>query len=70
MITVHESRGNSNREALPRLGSAQLVEHKQRVGHNMEAHLTQAPMTRLIGGIPATTLGDLLKDSVSRLGSA
>ena len=28
-------------------------------------YLTQASLSRLIGGVPATTLGDLLKEGVA-----
>jgi transposase-like protein len=54
-----------NREALLRLGTALLAEQHDEWLTMGKRYLTQASLTRLIGGIPATTLGDLLKEGVA-----
>jgi len=54
-----------NREALLRLGTALLAEQHDEWLTMGKRYLTQASMTRLIGGVPATTLGDLLKEGVA-----
>jgi len=54
-----------NREALLRLGTALLAEQHDEWLTMGKRYLTQASLTRLIGGIPTTTLGDLLKEGVA-----
>jgi len=54
-----------NRDALLRLGTALLAEQHDEWLTMGKRYLTQASLTRLIGGIPATTLGDLLKEGVA-----
>jgi transposase-like protein len=54
-----------NREALLRLGTALLAEQHDEWLTMGKRYLTQASLTRLIGGIPGTTLGDLLKEGVA-----
>ncbi|HEX9734560.1 MAG TPA: IS256 family transposase [Thermoanaerobaculia bacterium] len=54
-----------NREALLRLGTALLAEQHDEWLTMGKRYLTQASLTRLIGGVPATTLGDLLKEGVA-----
>lgn len=54
-----------NREALLRLGTALLAEQHDEWLTMGKRYLTQASMTRLIGGVPSTTLGDLLKEGVA-----
>jgi putative transposase len=54
-----------NREALLRLGTALLAEQHDEWLTTGKRYLTQASMTRLIGGVPSTTLGDLLKEGVA-----
>lgn len=46
-----------NRAALLRLGTALLVEQHDEWLTMGKRYLTQASLTRLIGGVPATTLG-------------
>ncbi|MGZ6340043.1 MAG: hypothetical protein ACXWNG_06725, partial [Candidatus Limnocylindrales bacterium] len=54
-----------NREALLRLGTALLAEQHDEWLTMGKRYLTQASLSLLIGGIPATTLGDLLKEGVA-----
>jgi transposase-like protein len=54
-----------NRDALLRLGTALLAEQHDEWLTMGKRYLTQASLTRLIGGSPATTLGDLLKEGVA-----
>jgi len=54
-----------NREALLRLGTALLAEQHDEWLTMGKRYLTQASLTRLIGGVPSTTLGDLLKEGVA-----
>jgi transposase-like protein len=54
-----------NREALLRLGTALLAEQHDEWLTMGKRYLTRASLTRLIGGVPATTLGDLLKEGVA-----
>ncbi len=54
-----------NRDALLRLGTALLAEQHDEWLTMGKRYLTQASLTRLIGGAPATTLGDLLKEGVA-----
>jgi transposase-like protein len=54
-----------NAEALLRLGTAVLVEQHDEWLTLSKRYLPQASMTRLLGGVPMTTLGDLLKEGVA-----
>ena len=54
-----------NRDALLRLGTALLAEQHDEWLTMGKRYLTQASMTRLIGGIPGTTLSDLLKEGMA-----
>jgi transposase-like protein len=54
-----------NREALLRLGTALLAEQHDEWLTMGKRYLTQASLHRLIGGVPSTTLGDLLKEAVA-----
>lgn len=54
-----------NADALLRLGTAVLVEQHDEWLTLGKRYLPQASMHRLLGGVPATTLGDLLKEGVS-----
>ena len=54
-----------NRDALLRLGTALLVEQHDEWLTMGKRYLTQASLNQLIGGLPATTLGDLLKEGVA-----
>jgi putative transposase len=54
-----------NSDALLRLGTAVLVEQHDEWLTLNKRYLPQASMHRLIGGVPATTLGDLLKEGVA-----
>jgi putative transposase len=54
-----------NRDALLRLGTALLAEQHDEWLTMGKRYLTQASMTRLLGGIPGTTLSDLLKEGMA-----
>ena len=54
-----------NRDALLRLGTALLAEQHDEWLTMGKRYLTQASMTRLIGGVPGTTLSDLLKEGMA-----
>jgi transposase-like protein len=54
-----------NAEALLRLGTALLVEQHDEWLTTGRRYLTQASMTRLLGGVPGTTLGELLKEGLA-----
>ena len=54
-----------NREALLRLGTALLVEQHDEWLTMGKRYLPQGSMTRLLGGIPGTTLSDLLKEGMA-----
>jgi hypothetical protein len=55
----------ANRDARPRLGTALLAEQHDEWLTMGRRYLTQASMTRLIGGVPGTTLSDLLKEGMA-----
>jgi transposase-like protein len=54
-----------NREALLRLGSALLVEQHDEWLTMGKRYLPQSSMTRLLGGVPGTTLAELLKEGMA-----
>ncbi len=54
-----------NRDALLRLGTALLAEQHDEWLTIGKRYLTQASMTRLIGGVPGTTLSELLKEGMA-----
>jgi hypothetical protein len=54
-----------NRDALLRLGTALLAEQHDEWLTMGKRYLTQASMTRLIGGVPGTTLSELLKEGMA-----
>jgi transposase-like protein len=54
-----------NRDALLRLGSALLAEQHDEWLTLDKRYLTAASMTRLVGGLPLTTLGDLLREGIA-----
>ena len=54
-----------NRDALLRLGTALLAEQHDEWLTMGKRYLTQVSMTRLLGGIPGTTLSDLLKEGMA-----
>ena len=54
-----------NRDALLRLGTALLVEQHDEWLTMGKRYLPQNSMTRLLGGIPGTTLSDLLKEGMA-----
>jgi putative transposase len=54
-----------NRDALLRLGTALLAEQHDEWLTTGKRYLTQASMTRLLGGVPGTTLSDLLKEGMA-----
>jgi putative transposase len=54
-----------NRDALLRLGTALLVEQHDEWLTMGRRYLPQGSMTRLLGGIPGTTLADLLKEGMA-----
>jgi len=54
-----------NREALLRLGTALLAEQHDEWLTQGKRYLPQHSMTRLMGGIPGTSLAELLKEGVA-----
>jgi len=54
-----------NRDALLRLGGALLAEQHDEWLTDQRRYLPQASITRLLGGAPLVTLGDLLKEGVA-----
>ena len=54
-----------NRDALLRLGTALLVEQHDEWLTMGKRYLPQGSMTRLLGGIPGTTLSELLKEGMA-----
>jgi transposase-like protein len=54
-----------NREALLRLTTALLAEQHDEWSTMGKRYLTQASMSRLLGGIPGTTLSELLKEGLA-----
>jgi transposase-like protein len=54
-----------NRDALLRLGTALLVEQHDEWLTMGKRYLPQGSMTRLLGGIPGTTLAELLKEGMA-----
>jgi transposase-like protein len=54
-----------NRDALLRLGTALLVEQHDEWLTMGKRYLPQGSMTRLLGGVPGTTLSDLLKEGMA-----
>jgi transposase-like protein len=54
-----------NRDALLRLGTALLAEQHDEWLTMGKRYLTQASMIRLIGGVPGTTLSELLKEGMA-----
>ncbi len=54
-----------NRDALLRLGTALLAEQHDEWLTMGKRYLPQGSMTRLIGGVPGTTLSDLLKEGMA-----
>jgi putative transposase len=54
-----------NREALLRLGTALLAEQHDEWLTMGKRYLTQGSVTRLFGGVPGTTLSDLLKEGMA-----
>jgi putative transposase len=54
-----------NREALLRLATALLVEQHDEWLTMGKRYLPQGSMTRLLGGVPGTTLAELLKEGMA-----
>ncbi len=54
-----------NRDALLRLGTALLVEQHDEWLTMGKRYLPQGSMTRLLGGVPGTTLAELLKEGMA-----
>ena len=55
----------SDRDALLRLGTALLVEQHDEWLTMGKRYLPQGSMTRLLGGVPGTTLAELLKEGMA-----